>query len=226
MSYTSKGSALVILLDYNSSAVESDIPDYFVTAADDEINFRTDSQWEADSVDQTQLLDGRGVASIFSKIVPIVSLTEVVIIDDDESETSLDLSGSDREIRYNAETGEIFRITSSVTNLIERDVEDDRGGLTFPDGVANVRVVGKFGRTQASDLLRFIANMIILRMMSRKQPSKYAVAGKISERIGKYQYNLGAGSGSGENQGLTLDGYINYLFNILPKQDSVWIEAV
>jgi len=227
MAFTSKGSVFVFLLGYNPNVVLDDIPDYFITAAEQEINNRTDTQWEIDSSDVTILLDGSGTKFIHVNTVPIVSLTEVVLIFFDETEESLDISGANRNIRFNVETGVIERIQSSNNTLIERG-DDPLRGSVFLEGTANVRIVGKFGRsaTDVEDILRLIANLSILRMMTFKDPSKFK-ANIIKEKIGKYDYMIGAkGRATGDNEILNLDGYINYLYSVLPQDDALFIEAV
>lgn len=224
MSFTSKGSAIVILKNYKPTAVEADIPDYFITAADQEINQRSDTQWEIDIVDRTFLINGTGERHIHVPTVPIVSLTSVSIIHNDETETSLAVSGAKREVRFNAETGQIVRVRSE--NDIFVDDDDEFNTSRFVEGVENIKVVGKFGRDEVADLLRLLANMIILRNMGRLDPNNYKV-NLISEKIGKYQYTSAhIDRATKGNEPLTLDGFINYLFGLLPQDDSIFIEAV
>ncbi len=221
--FTSKDSAIVFLTQYKPDIVAADIPDYFVSAAEEEINNRTETQWEVDSTDQIFLIDGTGENHIHVPVVPIISLTEIAVILNDETETTLTLSGSTREVRFNLETGVIHRIANrnNVFSFADTDEED---WSVFPRGQANIRVTGKFGRTGPTNILRLIANLIILRQMRFKDPESFK-PNLISETIGKYEYRLASGGSKG-NEAMNLDGYINYLFSILPKDDEIYIEAV
>lgn len=226
MPFTSKGSAVIFLRNYDPNIVEDDIPDYFVDAATEEINERSDTQWEIDTADQTFIIDGTGNRFIHVPTIPIISLTELVIINSDETEESLIVSGTNREIRFNKETGSIERFTL-FEDAIEKglDTSDIRATI-FPVGNANIRIVGKFGRNEVSNTLRLLANLIILRIMSKLNPGKFRAANLKSERIGKYAYTLDSGVSGGRTGNLTVDGYIDYLFEILPKDDALYIEAI
>lgn len=221
--FTSKDSAIVFLTQYKPDILADDIPDYFVSAAEEEINERTDTQWEIDAADQTFLIDGRGENFIHVPVVPIISLTEITIIHNDETETKLSISGSLREVRFNLETGSIHRIANR-NNVFSFADTDEQDFATFPRGQSNIRVIGKFGRTGPTNILRLIANLLILRQMKFKDPESFKPNLK-GEKIGKYEYTLQTG-GSKANEVLNLDGYINYLFSILPHDDEIFIEAV
>jgi len=224
MSYTTKASALIFLQNYYSSAALTDITDYLLNASDEEINYRTDTQWSEDTEDQTITMDGNAERFIQVPIRPIISITSITIISMDEDETSLDLSGTNREVRWNDETGMIERIDVTENSLIERDW-DEQEGAVFPEGIGNIQIVGKFGRA-APSMLELIANLIILRYMTQIDAENYKTD-LISETMGKYKYMMDPKSKRNkENENLTLEGLINYLFSILPKDDKLFLDAI
>jgi len=201
----------------------TDIPAFVRDAAYQEIVQVTEVPWELSA--QTLYVDGRGVATIFCPVLPIISLTELVVIDKNTNETSLivDQTDEDRQVWYDGETG-FIKLIKPIAG-IEWGTDDDADVGIFPSGVQNIKIVGTFGTDQPKAILTLLQLYIMLRHMSKMDPDKYGSADIISERIGKYQYTLSSG-GSGANSRMSLDTMIEHLYEVLPRENSLLYEDI
>lgn len=165
--------------------VLSEIPDYVRNSAYQEILLRTDRKWEVRNA--TQLLNGRGDKWIFSRIVPIVSVSSMKIIKKDleEIELVVDQTDDERQVRFDKKTGaiELIRGISGIeTDSITK----------FPKGLENVELIGIFGPSsneEVNDILRLLQLLIMLRNMSSLDPTNYKT-GIVQEKISRYSYKL------------------------------------
>ena len=228
--YETKQNILTFIQKVNNKIVLSDITDAVYNSATEMINYKTDTNWEIFS--GSQILNGTGENHVFSRIVPIVTLTNVVIIAKDETETELIVSGIDRQVWFNRDTGLIerisirddIRVTGSSTTIATSPV--------FPQGIENIRITGTFGRVDGSHesvaTLALLQTLIVMKQMGFMFPTLARASDLIQERIGEYEYRVGdmQYSNLDKNQKLTLDGYIAHLFDCLPKDDKIWVEAV
>lgn len=221
--YTTKSAIIAFISTIQSDVTiaESDISDVMLASTTEQINYRTDTVWEVYS--GTLYVDGRGEDFVFSPITPIVTLTGVAIIAQDTTVESLILTGTSREVWWNEETGCIKRI-----NWDESHIEvDPQEGLYFPEGLKNIRLIGTFGRATHANILAMLQTLLVLKLLTFKYPSTL-VLDLIMEKIGEYQYRVGdqATSRDPKNIKKTLDGYIEYLFDCLPKDDKLTVLAV
>ena len=225
MPYCTKQDVLDILGIAGISDVTSDdIPDSFLIAADAEIDARTNTAWTEVAASEV-ILNGTGYDWVVVPKVPIVAITGLFIRDvENENEQEITVDGSEDEVQimHDPETGYIY-LKPDVDfgfTIFSRLMDDDTNydGATFPKGVQNVTVQGTFGRTDP--LVERIASWIIVRDMGKINAKKYGF-GKISERLGKYDYSLGNSS-----RIMSTDDLIDYLFNLLPKDNTYGFEAI
>lgn len=220
--YVTKQAVVDFAVSLKTDLTVADITDAMLTATTQMINKETDTYWQVYAGDL--YVDGRGEDFIFSPIVPIVTLTAVKIIDIDTTEESLTVSGTDREVWFNEETGLIKRIDYYGSTDIQRDPDP---GALFPEGVKNIKITGTFGRATYAELLAMLQTMLIIQMLRFKYPSEFNTD-LISERIGEYEWRASEMQYSKDpkNSKKTLDGYISYLYSMLPQDDKLCVLAV
>jgi hypothetical protein len=203
----------------NPDFLSADLTDKEILAAQEIINERSDTVWNLFS--GSKYVDGTGNPYIFSPIVPIVTLTSVKIIAIDTTETSLIVSGSTREIIADFETGMIKRVQGIGVEY----GEENEIGPYFPLGVQNIKLTGTFGQNGASaNTLNLLQTLLCILTLSKKFSGKYN-SDLVMERIGEYEYRTDPMqySKNPKNQKMTLEGYIDYLFESLPKEGSVCV---
>lgn len=212
--YITKAEVLVLAQILKSDL--TDIPDDFMDASGEIIEGKT-KVWEIVTADQ--YLNGEGTNFIFCPTVPINSLTGLYIIASDTSEESLDVSGTDRQVWFDGSTGQIRRIA------VNRDIAryPDAGDLDaplFPTGLQNIRISGNFGKGPYK-ILKVLQTMLIFQMLERIYPKEFKAGDIVSEKLGEYSYNIGVMEYTKDpkNQKKTLEGYIDWLFDQLPKDE-------
>jgi hypothetical protein len=224
--YETKANILAFLQKLKSDLTLADITDMIYNASTEMINSKTDTYWEIFSGDLYQ--DGTGRDHVFCPVVPIATLTGLVIIATDETEDSLDVSGSDRQVWYNSKTGIIKRV-NWYEDRIERDTDY---GAIFPLGVQNIKITGTFGRDATNhdtlNILKLLQTFICMKILGFQFPSKFNVVDAIEEKIGEYSYRIGdmQYTTNLKNQKFTLDGYIDMLFGLLPKDDQLEVLVI
>lgn len=205
----------------------SDVPDYVRKSSAQMLALKTDTIWEISN--DILYADGIGANCIACPRVPIVELTDITIILANEEEISLRLTGEDRQVEWDKETG-IIRLLQAfnigieiglVTTFEETGNEDEEP--SFPCGLQNVRITGVFGTDCQLFLLKFIQLLLMSRAMQMMDSKRYKYD-LVKEKIGRYEYKLMEGSSN--NNRMTLDGYIDYLCGLLPKEESFAIEAL
>jgi len=207
----------------DSTFTIADVPPFVRSAAYQEILERSDFDWEEKV--QTIYEDGRGTKEVFCPVLPIIALTEVVIVSQTLGETSLnvDQTDDDRQIWYDAATGKIEII--QPIGGIEVAGADNATASVFPTGVQNIKLVGTFGQDSPSSILSLLQLYLMLRNMARTDPAKWGKGDIVSEKIGKYQYEL-YGRGSTQSHRQSLDQYIDYLFSVLPSNNTFFYDNV
>lgn len=207
----------------NSDFTEDDINELIVNSMYDMINRKMDTVYETTTT--TLLADGHGTYTVWCPKIPIVDITRIAIINQDETEDEFDISGDDRNIWWDTSTGKIFT-KRDYENKIEVYPDDESLAYgKFPDRVACVKIEGTFGQV-ANSLVKQLQLFLILKQYAILQPSVYATD-IISEKIGRYEYKLlNASNVSPNNQRKGIDGWIAYLFEQLPSEDKLGLESI
>jgi len=220
--YETKANILAFLQKIKSDLTLADISDVMYNSSTEQINNRTDTYWKIYS--GSLYINGEGIGHIYSPVVPIATLTGLSIISSDLTEETLDVSGSDREVAFDIETGLIERI-SQFDLQVEKGIEYGESGSVFPIGIDNIKITGTFGRDallhDSLNILKFLQTLIVARMMGFMYPTDFNAVDIAEEKIGEYSYKIGdmQYSNNDKNQKRTLEGYIEYLFSILPQDD-------
>lgn len=204
----------------------SEITDSLITLATQIINQRADATW--DLFIGNLYLDGKNEDWIMCPKIPIQAITALTIISIDGTEESITISGTDKQVEINNETGEIRAFDLTETEKVVRD--QDRFWL-FPKGLQNIRITGTFGVDaggSASEILKMLTIMLVMQNLRFKDPESFRQMDLVSETIGEYKWQVGdmQYSSNLKNQKLTLEGYIDYLFNSLPKEDQIKIRDI
>lgn len=220
-SYLTEQEILDFFQSMNSEFVAADINTMFESTAYDVIKGKVDCEYG--EVTKSFLVDGIGTQTIWSLYVPIVAITEIAIIYSNEEETLLTLSGEDRNVWWDVDTGIIT--TDSRTYVDEIEVNIAIEGYKFPDRANTVRITGTFGET-ASELVKLLQLLLMLKSYTITQPSKYIID-LVEEKIGRYTYKLSnSGAFTAENQRKGLDGYIDWLFKQIHNVTTLAMETM
>ena len=205
----------------------SDIPDYVRNMSAETLKLKTDTIWEFSN--DILYADGIGANCIACPRVPIVELTDITVILANEEEIVLRLTGEDRQVEWDSETG-IIRLLTAFNTAIELGIPttfeqngNEDAEPEFPCGLQNVRITGVFGTECPLYLLKFIQLLLMAKAMQTMDSRRYKYD-LVREKIGRYEYKLMEGSST--NNRLTLEGYIDYLCGLLPKEESFTIEAL
>ncbi len=202
----------------NPEFLATDINDMIVNSTYEIINKQIGGEYEIQ--DLTLYQDGRGTKEIFCPQIPMVAVTNIATVALDGTETAFTINGKDRNIWWDASTGKIWVESNNAV------IEKNGSGQPFPDYPNSVKIEGRFGEI-ATDLVKVLQLMMILKQYSLLQPALYA-SDIISEKIGRYEYKLANASNvAPENQRKGLDGYIEWLFKQLPNQENnMGLEAI
>lgn len=192
--------------------VLSDMPDYIRDFAYREIITRTNREWETTT--DIQYLDGRGDRAVYLSELPIISISAITILEKDTTETSLnvDQTDEDRQVWYDENTGKI-EIIAPIDGI---EWGRDNEYSIFPKGVRNVKVEGQFGTSNYSNILTLLQLYVMLRHLARIDPQTYGVGDKVSEKIGKYSYEL-YGKSTTDSHRMSLDQVIESIYGLLPE---------
>lgn len=195
------------------------LPQYVVDATTEMIENRT-QVWSVYA--GTLLVSGRAESYVQCPVTPIITLTAVNIIELDGSITVLVMSGLQKEIIYDSINGVIRRINYKKAVIDINTLDEDP---VFEDGLQNIQLIGTFGRGPYNILVP-LQCLLCLQMLRNVYPKYF---GNIeSEKIGDYMYKINflERSQNLKNQILTLDGYINELFDRLPKDYNENVMAI
>lgn len=194
--------------------VEANIPDSAFNGAGEIIDKKTKSRFSVFAGDL--YVDGDGQNYVICPRIPIVTLTGLVIINPDTSTEALVLSGTSRNVWYHEATGLIKRIAITVDRI---EYGQEHVDCVFPSGVKNIKMTGTFGGI-AANILALIQILETTRILGFFMDF-IKKTNLIEEQIGEYRYKLGdMQTGKDPNNARkTLDGYIEYLYASLPKDD-------
>lgn len=197
------------------------LPNYLRNSAAEIIACKTNTTWEKSNA--VLYVDGTRENCISSPRVPIVSLSDISIIRKDESLLPLVLSGEDRQVEWACDTG-VISLIKSVADDIETitDIDDWKSIGRFPVGLNNIKLTGVFGNLPL-DLLKLLQLMLIGKSLQLLDSNTYGF-NKISEKIGRYEYKLGAISKN--SSVMSFDDYIGFLFNLLPQTEGLYIGSI
>lgn len=208
MAYATKAEIVSELSNINEDITQADISDLMLNSSTDYINNRMKREFVVDEEDVTMLLDGNGENIVFTERIPIVSLTSVTLIKRDESEVELTLTGSDRNVWWDEQTGYLeYRPTNECAIFLDGDEYTQ----TYPDRPDSIRVVGRFGEV-STDLIKYIQILLVLKKLSLMDPENYSLD-LVEEKIGRYEYRKGNITGVAypySRKGV--DAYIEWLF--------------
>lgn len=180
--------------------------------------------WETPITDtKVILVNGEGFDRIFVES-PINGLDSIEIINPDETEVSLVLTGSNRQVYWDSTTGTISlrrnKGFEENQSMLEYSL-DGFDGSVFPVGLENIRVTGQFG-TAVPAVVKMIELLNIYKLLQFQQPDIYKKAGNlVREQIGRYEYQLGSLGFDKSSKNYSLDAYIDYLCELAPKNNSV-----
>jgi len=217
--YVTKAEVVTFLSDIYSAIAEADISDLMLNQSWSIIENRTELEWDINEAASTIRLNGTGENHIFvpPAYLPITSLTSIIMYKSDETTTTLTLSGDERQVWWDPDTGRIEMVEPDSSLTIFLDEDDVYVVNTFVYGVNNIYVTGIFGST-VPDMVKFLQMLLILKAFTIKDPSHFKVD-LMAEKMGKYEYKMGVPSSQAEkNQYKGLDGYIEFLFGIISSQ--------
>jgi hypothetical protein len=216
--YTSKSEVVSYLNKLKgvgeTQLVEADIPDSAFNGAGEIIDKKTRSRFSVFAGDL--YVDGDGQNYVICPRTPIITLTALVIIKTDLTTEALVLTTASRNVWYHEATGLIKRIAVEVDRI---EYGQEQVDSIFPTGVKNIKMTGTFGGTSANTLalIQILETTRILGFFM----DFIKKTNLIEEKIGEYSYKLGdMQTGKDPNNARkTLDGYIEYLYSCLPKDD-------
>lgn len=205
----------------NPSFCMDNLPSYIRQTAAEIIACRTNTQWEQSSA--VLYVDGKEESCVISPRVPIIDLTDITIIYSNETTRSLRLTGEDREVEWACDTG-VIRLLRNNRQEIEvvTDIDDWNSIKCFPIGLNNVKLTGVFGNAPMA-ILKSLQLLLIGKSLQMIDAETYAF-GKVKEKIGRYEYQLGSASKSSVI--MSFDDYINFLFESLPDTEGLYIGSV
>lgn len=217
--YASKATIVSLLSQINPSVpfTESDLPDIVWHGSADIIDAKADTSFNAFTGDL--YVDGQAENFIFCPRVPILTLTALKRINTDTTTVSYVVSGTSREVWFNEETGLIQLINDEETGI---EYGPPATSPVFPRGVKNIKITGSFGDTSVTNILYLLQSLLCLQALNKLGYEKFSKLDMLEEAIGEYRYKIQDSQYAKDaaNQKLTLEGYIDYLFKLLPKEDS------
>ena len=214
--YASAAEIAAILTSFGITVDATDITDQMLHSTKVMLEKKTGTKW-VKYYNHRLWIDGRNHNSIMCPIIPISNLHEVTVIGKDLEETTFTMTGDDRQIWWDGETGKIEIIAFDSYDIAKGPPFDYN---YFPEGVKNVRLRGTFGKL-ADDTVKTAQAFMVLKQLSMVQPKTYAL-GYSMEKIGNYQYKLGFTGG----KYVSLDMYIDNLLEDLKCADTMWMEEI
>lgn len=217
LGYVTEDEIVAFMEMINEDFTISDINEMVVNAMYQVINSKMDTVYAEQTV--SLLLDGRGERFIFSTRIPMANITRIATVNLDGSETPFIINGTGKNVWWDENTGYIW------TDRENEGIEFNGDSSPFPDRPVSVRLNATFG-VVATDIVKQLQLMLILKQYSLMQPSVYA-SDIISEKIGRYEYKLANASNvEPSNQRKGVDGWISFLFECLPSEDSFAMESI
>ena len=192
----------------------ADIDDFVLNSSWTQIEDRIGFSYNIGS--RTLYLNGTGERWIFVPYVPILTLTDITIKDSQETETALTLTGTSRDVWFDKEAGRIEFVTADNSAMAIFLDSDDTVGRKFTYGLENIEITGTFGPA-APGYVKYLQLIIILKSLHFKRKQTYDID-MLAEKIGNYEYKFGVPTSQSEsNQYKGIDGYIEYLFSLIPN---------
>jgi hypothetical protein len=187
---------------------------------------RSQYNWQPSSITETLYFNGEGIRSFFVRPIPILTLTEVKVFYPGGSEYAYTLTGDDKNIWWDPDTGCVS--TDQGTGAlggIEFGTEPYSAPDIFPNGLQNIMIKGTFGINTPA-IAKMLQLLIMYKQLEFQNPTVYKKAGNIvEEQIGRYSYKLGM-IGTSKTTYKSLDDYIDSLFDALPHDNTYAFEAV
>lgn len=201
----------------NEDFTVNDISEVVVNAMYQVINSKMDTVY--DEVTKSIYVDGTGDRFIFCPQIPMKNITKIAIVELNGEEVGFIINGLNRNIWWDENTGKVW------TDREYFGIEYNGDRAPFPNRPVSVRIDGTFG-TVSTELVKQLQLMLILKQYSLMQPSVYA-SDIISEKIGRYEYKLvNASNVEPSNQRKGVDGWIAFLFECLPSEDTLGMESI
>lgn len=213
--YATKTEIVSILGGMGVTLTEADISDNLLNSSKQQLDKRTNNTWVM-YYNHTEYIDGRGHGNLVFHITPITNLHEVTIVNQDLTETTFTLTGTDRQVAWDGKTGAI-QIIKPTTQTINTSYQYNY----FPKGIGNIRIRGDFGK-EADEMVKFAQAMILFKMLHLFNPSSYPM-NIVSEKIGNYTYKIGEGS---NNKYVSFDEKLGEILDDLTDEDSMWMEEI
>ena len=202
-----------LLSSFGITITTADINNITLEAARETLEDRAGTTWECRE-NATLYVDGRGHRVVFCPMVPIEELDEVAVIAKDTSVTTYELTGEDRQVWWDRNTGKIEIIKWDPDQNIA--VSSPSQWTYFTEGVRNVRIKGVFGK-EPSSKVKLAQALIVYEILNRMNASKFPGDIK-SERMGNYRYDL-----TGK---VSYTEYLNDLIDELGDADSMGLEEI
>lgn len=200
----------------------SAITNAILNATTELIENRTQESWAiyAGSI----FITGRDEGWIQCPITPILTLTGVNLYDIDGTVAALvipanpmggTVNGREAEIVWDPLSG-IVRRVNDVKFVVDINTLDETPVFSESAGYDNVELIGTFGRGPYQ-LLKILQCLLAQQMLRNIYPQLDMQLE--SEKIADYQYRILSmeRTQNFKNQRMTLDGYIERMFELLPK---------
>lgn len=225
LGYVNEAEIVAFMKMINKDFVKEDINELVYNSMYHYLNERADIVYNKTADDarvQRLYVDGNSTLEIYCPQIPIISISKIATILQDETQCPFIINGAQKNIWWDNETGRIWiKVDYEVTN-IERNAFP---WMWFPDRPKSVVIEGKFGGI-VTELVKLIQLLLALKQYQLLNPKKYATD-IAEETIGKYSYKLERpGNVTAENQRKGIDGWIDFLFKQLPKTNSMGLEAI
>lgn len=195
----------------------SSLPEWVRSGAYQTIVCRSDSDW--DSATKTILMNGDASRFLSIRETPIVIDSMKILYPNDSNndmDLNVDQSSDDKQIVLNRNTGLVELLGWGQYSPLTFGFDSDQM-MNFPFGLQNVEITGSFGSdVGVSSLLRQLQLFLMTQTMSRINPEIYGKGDFVSEKIGKYSYEV-YGRSQTQSKRLTVDMIIDELFDLLPN---------
>lgn len=156
------------------AAVSSEVVTDFLALAERRVEKRCDREFNYEQ--RTEYHTGRNRSYFFVRAHPIESLDALVVIDANGDEDTIDVSGSDADVVYDAESG---KISFGPKNTSSYGVFP----ITYPENVKLTYTAGWNGVANVPD--DFQEAVILQAMILYAQTSLHMAAGLQSQKVGQ-----------------------------------------
>jgi len=197
-----------------------EIPKYIRGSAYQQIVARSGTSF--DNTTRTITINGDGTPYLSILETPI-TITALSILNHNASSEDIDLNvdptSDEKNIVYNPLTGLIQYINGYNLPGYPRTTRTDCDEDTlycFPRGIQNIQVTGTFGGKSGYNCILAQLQLYLMNIqMARLNPQIYGKPDMVSEKIGKYSYEM-YGRSQTKAERSTLEQLVDQLFNMLP----------